>query len=428
MGLKLTEKQLTGWNMLTDPQKTRILFDGGSRSGKTALILEYFISRALKFPGSRQLMARKHRVHIKQSIWNDTLKKYSGKFLPKDIYKKSESELSLTFFNGSEIILAGLDDADRVEKILGNEFLTIFLNEATQLTWQTVQMVITRLAQVIKDDIGGYGVPKLILDCNPRGPRHWLHFVGIQNLDPEDCKPLKDAHLWDRLHWTAYDNRENLPPEFIQSLEALPELMRARMLNGLWRGSDGVVYDEFDDKVHTIKPFEIPQSWRRYRVIDFGFVNPFVCLWGAVDEDERLYLYREHYKSHIRTVEHAKIINRMSEGERIEDTFADHDASDRADLRAEGVYTRAAKKDVGLGIQKVKERLVIQKDGKPRLFIFNNLRHTLAEIYDYNWIPPREGLNLKEEPVKENDHAMDALRYLVMGLEGGSWRRRFATV
>ncbi len=424
MGIKFTEKQEQAWNILTDRNKTRILFDGGSRSGKTVLLTEFLIARALKFPGSRQLIARKHRAHAKQSIWNDTLINYLVRHIPRRLWQRVESELNVGFYNGSNLLVGGLDDADRVEKILGNEFLTIFLNEATQLSWQTAQMVITRLAQNVSDLSGGRGVPKLLLDCNPRGPRHWLHFVGVRHLDPESGKPLIDAAHWAHLHWSAYDNLANLPPEYINSLEALPDLMKARMLNGIWRSSEGAVYDEFDENIHTVKPFSVPESWRRVRAVDFGFVNPFVCLWGALDEDDRLYLYREHYKSRLRTAQHAEIINRFSENEHYLFTVADHDAGDCADLQAAGIYPEKAKKNVLRGIQAVKQRLAVRPDGRPRLFIFKNLKHTLSEVYEYVWEPPREGLNLKEEPVKENDHAMDALRYLVMALDQQSRNRR----
>jgi hypothetical protein len=67
-------------------------------------------------------------------------------------------------------VIGGLDDAERTEKILGNEYITVFLNEATQLSWETVQMAMTRLAQRCPDAKGRFAVPKLILDCNPRGP------------------------------------------------------------------------------------------------------------------------------------------------------------------------------------------------------------------------------------------------------------------
>ncbi|OGV54580.1 MAG: hypothetical protein A2X49_11230 [Lentisphaerae bacterium GWF2_52_8] len=416
MGLNLNAKQRLGWGMLTDPSKTRILFDGGSRSGKTILITEFLVARAFQYPGSRQLMARRCLAHARQSLWCDTLRKYLSKYIPPRLYKLQESQLIVEFRNGSSICIGGLDDAERVEKILGNEYLTVFLNEATQLSWPTVQMAMTRLAQLVFDAGGGRGIPKLILDCNPRGPRHWLHLLGVKNILPDTGEPLPDASRWGRLHWSAFDNKENLPQDYIATLEALPETMRARMLHGLWRENDGAVYDEFNEDMHVIAPFEIAQDWRRVRAIDFGFTNPFVCLWGALDHDGRLYLYREHYQAGVRVSVHAKTLGELTGQERIEWSVADHDAGERAELESAGIRTSCASKNVREGIQAVKRMLAPAGDGKPRLFFFDTLKNLLSEIGEYSWGPASDASNAKEEPRKFNDHAMDALRYMVMSI------------
>ena len=176
-------------------------------------------------------------------------------------------------------------------------------------------------------------------------------------------------------------------------------------------------YSEFDEDIHTVEPFAIPEDWTRVRAIGFGFTNPFVCLWGAIDHDGRLYLYRELYRSQTLTMDNAQEIKNQSSGEKYQWTVADHDAEERAELNRCGIPTTAAKKEVATGISAVKKRLAKTADGKPRLFIFSNLKHTLNEIYAYEWLPPKEGHNAKEEPRKENDHAMDALRYMVMALD-----------
>lgn len=109
--------------------------------------------------------------------------------------------------------------------------------------------------------------------------------MGVRHVDPETEQPLADAPRWARLNWSAYDNRENLPEEYLYALESLPEVMRERMLNGVWRDNEGAVYSEFDEDLHVVEPFEVPADWKRIRAIDFGYTNPFVCLWGALDPD-----------------------------------------------------------------------------------------------------------------------------------------------
>jgi phage terminase large subunit len=281
-------------------------------------------------------------------------------------------------------------------------------------------MIMTRLAQSVRDLDGGLAVPKLIMDCNPRGPRHWLFLAGVRHLDPETQEPFRDSEKWARLNWSAYDNTENLPKEYLKTLEALPEVMRDRMLKGVWRSNEGAVYDEFNEDIHVVDDFNIPADWKRIRAVDFGYTNPFVCLWGALDPDGRLYLYREHYQAKVRTALHAEKIKKFSENEKIFLTVADHDAGERAELQAGGIYTQPAKKNVQQGIQAVKNRLAVQEDGKPRLFFCKSMSNTLSEIYDYLWEPDNRDLNAKEAPVKMNDHAMDALRYMVMCIDTGS--------
>jgi len=81
-----------------------------------------------------------------------------------------------------------------------------------------------------------------------------------------------------------------------------------------------MVYDDWDPAVHLLDPFAIPDDWRRFRAIDFGYTNPFCCQWWAVDGDGRMYLYREVYMTRRTVREHARTIAEYSDGERIEAT------------------------------------------------------------------------------------------------------------
>jgi phage terminase large subunit len=166
--------------------------------------------------------------------------------------------------------------------------------------------------------------------------------------------------------------------------------------------------------------------------VDFGYTNPFVCQWWAIDSDGRAYLYREIYRTRRLVSDHAKQMLTLSQGERIECTLADHDAEDRATLSSCGIDTLAAVKSVAIGIQAVQARLRVAGDGKPRLFILRDSlierddllverKHPLCteqEIGSYVWAKQQDGRPLKEEPVKQWDHGMDAIRYLVAHLDG----------
>lgn len=410
---KLFAKQKLAWKLLEDPRFRRYLFDGGARSGKTDVFVVWLIKEAMSRPGARILLARYRLDHARTTLWNLSLKK----ILPPGTggVKYAESTLEAKFPNGSIIRVGGLDDAERVDKILGDEYLHIFINEATQTSWETVTKILTRLSQQLPG-----AVRKLLLDCNPKGPQHWLHKVGVQHVQPgidaRENKPLPDAEIWARLSWTPYDN-PYLPDDTIQTLEALPGIMRRRMLLGEWCNNEGAVYNMFDPDIHCFDQFPPgSEDWPRYRSIDFGFTNPFCCLWGAIDGDGRLWVYRELYKRQMQVAELAEIIKAREEGRFC--TVADpEDSGARDALSIAGIDTLEAVKSVVIGIQSVQLRMALAGDGRPRLMIHSGCVNMINEFYEYRWPDNKDGRNADEKPIKDNDHAMDALRYMVMEVD-----------
>ena len=177
----------------------------------------------------------------------------------------------------------------------------------------------------------------------------------------------------------------------------------------------------------------MPPLVRYYRAIDFGYSNPFVCqLWGE-DSDGRIYLVRELYQSQRTVNALAPLIHDLTGGRGITATVADHDAEDRATLAEYGIDTVAADKRIKTGIDAVTERLKVRGDGKPRLYIVRDCTVTYddrlatdrrptsteAEFPGYVWPNTKAGRAADELPVKSDDHGMDALRYMVMYVDGG---------
>ena len=218
-------------------------------------------------------------------------------------------------------------------------------------------------------------------------------------------------------------SRENryLDPDFVSELEAAyTEEFAAQEIEGKFVTFEGLVFSEFspDTETGNIQDIEIGDDWQKVRGIDFGYTNPFVCLWGAVDPDGRLHIYQEHYMQKRLISEHAKSIKDTEAG-KFTWTVSDWDAQERAELESAGIYTVRAKKEVTTGIQKVKARLKRQPDGKPRLTIHPRCVNTIKEFSAYRWNPATRGG--KEEPIKEFDHAMDTIRYMVMELDHGGF-------
>jgi len=215
------------------------------------------------------------------------------------------------------------------------------------------------------------------------------------------------------LHTASTRENRYLPKGYVHDLEdAYSGEFAAQEIDGQFVAFEGLVYSEYRDAIHLIED-DPSERWHRVRSIDFGFTNPFVCLWGAIDEDGRLYVYDEHYERKTLIRDHAAAIN--ARGGKYDWTVSDHDAQDAAELAQHGVLTVNARKDVTIGLQRVKARMKVKEDGRPRLYIHDRCVNLRRELGMYRW----RGDN-REEPVKENDHAMDALRYMVMGIDSGS--------
>lgn len=387
-----------------------ILIDGPAGTGKTRGVLEKVYACANKYAGMRALLVRKTRASLTESVlvtWESKV------VLPQDPCLKGPGRAhrqAYQFTNGSTVVVGGMDNADRV---MSTEYDLIAFFEATEGTEDDAEKLMTRLRN------GVMPYQQIVFDCNPGAPTHWL-------------KRWADAGRLRRFS-SRHEDNPSVTGEYLAVLDGLTGHRHARLRLGLWAAAEGVVYPEWDASVHLIDRFDIPQSWRRFRSIDFGYTNPFVCQWWAVDGDGRMYLYRELYRSQRTVRDHAREIIRLSEGEHIEATVTDHDAEDRATLDQEGIGSIPAKKDVTVGIQAVAARLRRAGDGKPRLCVLRDslvspdpaMREakrptcTAEEFDGYCWAETKEGRPVKEEPVKVDDHGMDALRYAVMYLDSG---------
>ena len=145
MTFTLTRKQEEAQDTIAG-NATHILLAGGSRSGKTALLVRNVIYRALKSDNSRHAIFRFRFNAIKASIVLDTFPKIMKLAFSQVPYDLNKTDNYVTFENGSQIWFGGLDDKERTEKVLGQEFATIYFNEASQIPLSSVDMAITRLA------------------------------------------------------------------------------------------------------------------------------------------------------------------------------------------------------------------------------------------------------------------------------------------
>lgn len=260
---KLTAKQEEAQHILAGDAKHIMLF-GGSRSGKTFLLVRNVAFRALKAPDSRHAIFRFRYNHLKASIMLDTFPKVMRTAFPGVKWEPHTQDGYVTLPNGSQIWFAGLDDKERTEKILGMEFATEYFNECSQIPSASIDTALTRLAQRAEVRMAGRDAtllkPRAYYDCNPPNKGHWTYRRFILKQDIDTKKPLAEPGEYASFLINPRDNIDNLSPDYLRTLEALPSRMKARFLDGRfadanpsalfpdehidkWRVLDGVVPD-----------------------------------------------------------------------------------------------------------------------------------------------------------------------------------------
>lgn len=392
-----------------------LLLTGSAGGGKSRCAAEKVHAYCQKYPGSTWLILRKAREWTGHSIvpfmWQSIMGRDAS-------IRFNKSDGSFFYPNGSVIYSGGMmDDKQResVRSIGGDGGLDgAWFEEANAFTRLDFEEIIGRVRHTAAD------WQQIILSTNPGPPTHWIYTDLILNGGAS-------------VYYSHAGQNPNNSPAYLKNLEKLTGMMRERLVLGKWVQAEGAIYDEFDPAIHIVD--ECPEFVRRFRVVDFGYANPFVCQWWGMDTDGRMYRYRELYVTRQLVEDLTPRIVKLSEGEYIEATIADHDAEDRATMERHGIVTQPAVKDVSPGIQAVKMRMKVQKDGKPRIFYKRNAlveidplleadrlpTCTEDELPGYAWSKTPDGKPNKEQPVKMNDHGCDTTRYGVMYLDGGEW-------
>ena len=262
MDFKKTIKQVTAVILLGNPAFKRILLYGGSRSGKTFILIRQVILRALKEPNSKHLIVRLIFNDIHRSIWLGTLPKVLKICFKGVPVKWNKSSYFIQFPNGSEIWLGGLDDKDRTEKILGNEYSTIYFNEAHQMKWLSVMIALTRLAE--KNNL----IKKAFFDCNPPTTKSWMYLLFILKIDPITRESLKMQEMYAILQMNPRDNVDNISEDYITTtLETLSERHRKRFLDGEFTNDvEGALWNS--EMINQHRVLECPKLRRKVIAVD----------------------------------------------------------------------------------------------------------------------------------------------------------------
>lgn len=418
------------------------LYSGGFGNGKTlaGAIKAY---NHLMQKDAFFLIGRRHATDLSDSTQRDFLALFGhmGKFSPKNgsfkFYKEGQPF--------SEVIFRHLDD---LQSLTNMNLSGFWIDQAEEVSEDVFDFLVGRIRRPVQRREG-------FLTSNPDG-HNWLWRRFIKKIG-KDGKALPNASDFYTVTASTLENRQNLPEDYVKGLLSMPKEWVKRFVEGSFDVFAGQIFDEFNPSIHVIPPFQIPNTWERFRSIDHGQNNPTSCHWYAVDFEGNIYVYQEYYQEKDVVSNHVKRINAMSrirttEGDTLTDTYAYTviDPSTHAKTLEKdgyrfsvadeyldaGIPTIAAQNDVIAGVNRVKEYLKIDptrfhpflKDpdgdpimGAPRLFIFQQCANMIEEIGQYKWKsysgmavgnPDRD--DIKEAPVKRGDHAMDDLRYAIM--------------
>src|SRR5258708_5066517 len=362
---------------MQDPQ---IVVSGPAGTGKSRAILEKVHLACLTHPGLRTLMVRKTRRSLTESAMVTYEKHVLGPELGTRVRWKSSVQ-HYQYANGAILAVGGLD---KPSKIMSSEWDLIYVQEATELEENDWEALTTRLRN------GKNTYQQLIGDCNPDAPTHWLR----QRANEGKTVMLESRHEDNPV---LFDDDGALTAEgerYIAVLESLTGVRLARLRYGRWAAAEGTVYEQDWDRVrNVINKYAIPAEWPRYLAIDFGFTNPFCCLWAAIDPDGRIIVYRQIYRTKRLVEDHTKDILIQSgwfhllpkDHPRYRDSPAewadplpreiicDHDAEGKATFeRHSGLRTMNAHKAVLEGIHAMAKRLKPAGDGKPRFMVMRD--------------------------------------------------------
>lgn len=237
---KLTPRQREA-NKLLSSKARNIMLRGGSRSGKTFILVRAIIQRAINAPGSRHAIFRFRFNHAKTSVWSDTLPKVLSLCFPSLRVRFDKTDFYVDLPNKSQIWIAGLDDKERVEKILGQEYATLYFNESSQIPWGSVETAMSRLAQkcelapeIAKATGRAFLALKAYFDCNPPSKLHWSYQMFRAKMKPGTKEPLAKPEDYAEMRVNPSDNTENLPEEYFEVLASMSAAKRLRFEAGEW--------------------------------------------------------------------------------------------------------------------------------------------------------------------------------------------------
>jgi len=413
-----------------------VLYGGSAGGGKSYAMVADPV-RYLGNPNARMLLVRRSTEELRELI------SVSKQLYPKAIpgIKFMERDKTWVAPSGATLWMSYLDRDDDVMRYQGQAFNWIGFDELTQ--WPTPypwNYMRSRLRTTRASGLPLY----MRATSNPGGPGHqWVKKTFIDPNTPSEAFWATDTDSGETICWPKGHTREGEPlfkRRFIPAtlfdnpyladdgmyeanLLSLPEHQRRQLLEGDWDINEGAAFPEFNRKQHVIEPYDIPNSWAKFRACDYGYGSHTGVVWIAVTPAEQLVVYREMYVSKVTATDLADMILEAEDGEKIRygvlDSSLWHNRGDTGPSLAEqmimkGCRWRPSDRSRGsrvAGKNELHRRLQIDEfTEEPRLVFFNNCVNTISQLPAL----PLDKNNPEDVDTNAEDHLYDALRYGVM--------------
>lgn len=411
------QPQADFWAAANEPEAEEILFDGAIRAGKTQAACKLIAAWAWKHggPNWKACIMRKTYRELADST-QAAFFKGDGQMPPacppelvERYYAKDETVI---LKNGAQILFRSAENASDTEDKIRNVTMAVgFIDQVEELDGPEYFQLYETFCSRLSDH---RGPRKMLLVANPGPEDHWVHRRFV---DPRTTEPQTR-----RVSVSLMQNEHNLPANYVKRMYRRRDtnpLWYRRFILGEWGAFGGKRFPGWDPKLHVAEPFEVPGGWEIIQGIDYGWSNPTAGLLLAIDYEGRWWVIGEHYEREKPVSFHARAMKKLEESLNVSPSARFMDPSvwaKRSEYESPGmefadygIYASKAQNDRLGGWNRIEEMLMEEmKDGFPRLRIFSTCENLIREL------PSARIKDGTDDIEKENDHALDALRYAIM--------------